>query len=190
MVRLAFTGLLARRVGTLLALAGLLTATLGFVFLAGTSRTTEAVVTGDIGRAWQAPYQLLVGPPGSHTRWRPRAPGRPNYLAGLANGGITDAQFAAIRAVAGVGVAAPVAVAGLTTTMRATFSVDLGPYLDSSKPIQLFKVGIDRIPADAGLSPYPGPPGLLRGVQRVGDSSPGRARLSKVDLPGDPGRHA
>ena len=159
MVRLAFTGLLARRVGTLLALAGLLTATLGFVFLAGTSRTTEAVVTGDIGRAWQAPYQLLVRPPGSQTALE-ASEGlvRPNYLAGLANGGITDAQLAAIRAVAGVGVAAPVAVAGLTTTMRATFSVDLGPYLDSSKPIQLFKVGIDRILADAGLSPYPGPP--------------------------------
>lgn len=159
MVRLAFSGLLARRVGTLLALAGLLTATLGFVFLAGTSRTTQAVVTGDIGGAWQAPYQLLVRPPGSQTPME-ASEGlvRPNYLAGLADGGITDAQLAAIRSVTGVDVAAPVAVAGLTTTLRATFSVDLGPYLDPSKPIQLFKVGIDRILADAGLSSYPGPP--------------------------------
>ncbi len=159
MVRLAFSGLLARRVGTLLALAGLLIATLGFVFLAGTSRTTEAVVTGDIGRAWQAPYQLLVRPPNSQTQLE-ASEGlvRPNYLAGLADGGITDAQLAAIRTVTGVEVAAPVAVAGLTSSMRATFSVDLGPYLDPAKPIQLFKVGIDRILADAGLSEYPGPP--------------------------------
>src|ERR1700694_3457174 len=65
MVLLALRELVSRRTATLLAGAGLLSATLGFMILASTSLTTQATLRGDINRAWAAPYDLLVRPPDS-----------------------------------------------------------------------------------------------------------------------------
>ena len=157
MLRLALHNLLFRRVATLLALAGLLAATLGFVFLAGTSRTTQAVVTGEIARVWESPYHLLVRPPGSQAELE-LAEGlvRPNFLTGLADGGITRAQLEQIRKVTGVSVAAPIAIAGFTDAMRGGMAIDLEPYLDDTAPIKLLRVRLDSITAEAGLSVYPG----------------------------------
>ena len=60
MIRLGFRELISRRTATLLSAAALLTATMSFLVLAGTAKTTRATLSGDIGRAWNTPYDLLV----------------------------------------------------------------------------------------------------------------------------------
>jgi putative ABC transport system permease protein len=153
---LALRELLSRRTATLLAGGGLLTATLGFMILASTSETTQATLTGDINRAWSAPYDLLVRPPGSATPLE-SADGlvRPNYLGGLP-GGITLAQVAAIREVAGVSVVAPIAVVGVVETTTSAVSLDLSSFIGGSA-VTVFRVQATDF-GQAGLSKYPWDP--------------------------------
>ena len=153
---LAVRELISRRTATLLAGAGLLTATLGFMILASTSETTQATLTGDINRAWSAPYDLLVRPPGSATPLE-SADGlvRPNYLGGLP-GGITLAQVAAIRGIAGVSVVAPIAVVGVVQTTTSAVNVDLSRFV-ASGGITVFRVRAWDS-GQAGLSKYPWDP--------------------------------
>ena len=155
MIRLATRGLLARRVATVLAAAGLLTAVSGFLVLAGVSRTTQAVLSGDIAHAWNTPYDILVRPIGSQSALE-QGEGlvRPNFLSGL-TGGITEAQLAAIRAVPGVAVAAPIAVVGLVQ-WPAAFPVDLAGQLGPG-PITVFRIEA-QASGEAGLSHYPPAP--------------------------------
>src|SRR6266513_3273331 len=105
--------MLARRLSTAVTGLGLLIATLGFNLLASTSQTASAVLHGDIASAWSTPYDLLVRPAGSVTSLE-RADGliRPNYVSGLAGGGITLAQLDASRDGSSVEGAAPIAVSG------------------------------------------------------------------------------
>jgi putative ABC transport system permease protein len=151
MLLLALHELLSRRTATLLAGAGLLTATLGFMVLASTSTTTQAVLNGDIGQAWSSPYDLLVRPTNSVS---PLEVGqgliRPNFLSGLV-GGISVADLAQIRAISGVEVAAPIAVLGFIDPFTA-FTVDLSKYLGPG--LNVFQLN-GSITADAGLSTYP-----------------------------------
>ena len=118
MLRAAIRELLARRTSTFLSGLGLLAAVVGFTLLALTSKTTEATLRGDIAVAWNSPYDLLALP---HHEQLGAVPGdnavQPNALTAL-HGGITLAQLDSIRAIPGVKVAAPVAVAGY---------VDYGP---------------------------------------------------------------
>ncbi|TMD21207.1 MAG: ABC transporter permease, partial [Chloroflexi bacterium] len=113
MLWLAARSLLARRISTAVTGLGLLIATLGFNLLASTSQTAAAVLLGDIASAWNKPYDLLVRPAGSLTSVE-QTDGlvRPNYVSGLAGGGITLAQLDAIRDEPSVEVAAPIAVSG------------------------------------------------------------------------------
>jgi len=152
MIRLAWRGLLARRIATALAAAGLLSAVSGFLVLAGVSRTTQAVLSGDIARAWDTPYDLLVRPPGTQTSLE--ATGglvRPNFLSGVA-GGITSTQLEAIRAVPGVSVAAPIAIVG-SVQWPAGFPVDLGAAIGPDA-ITVLRVTVVAS-GEAGLSRYP-----------------------------------
>lgn len=152
MIRLASRGLLARRVATVLAAAGLLTAVSGFLVLTGVSRTTQAVLSGDIARAWDTPYDLLVRPAGTQTRLE-EGEGlvRPNFLSGV-TGGITPEQLASIRAVPGVTVAAPIAVVGFVQ-WPAGFPVDLGGAVGPG-PISVLRVTAVAS-GEGGLSNYP-----------------------------------
>lgn len=153
MLLLALRELMSRRTATLLAGAGLLTATLGFMVLASTSNTADAVLTGDIGKAWATPYDLLIRPPGSETTLEASAGlVRPNFLSGL-SGGITEAQLEGIRGIPGVLVAAPIAVAGLVMVPTQA-PVDLTS-LAGTNPISVFRVGV-TVSGEAGLSHYPG----------------------------------
>ncbi|MBF6605390.1 MAG: hypothetical protein IVW53_07395 [Chloroflexi bacterium] len=151
MIRLALRGLLARRVATALAAAGLLTAVSGFLVLAGVSRTTQAVLSGDIARAWNTPYDILVRPAGTQTALE-RSEGlvRPNFLSGV-TGGITTVELAAVRSVPDVEVAAPIAVVG-TVQWPAGFPVDLRTVIGPG-PITVLRV-IATSSGEAGLSHY------------------------------------
>jgi hypothetical protein len=152
MIRLALRGLLSRRVATALAAAGLLTAVSGFLVLAGVSRTTQAVLSGDITRAWNTPYDILVRPPGSQTALE-QTEGlvRPNFLSGL-TGGITETQLAAIRGVPNVAVAAPIAVVGFVQ-WPAGFPIDLSGDVGPG-PVTVLRVTAAAV-GEAGLSHYP-----------------------------------
>ncbi len=152
MIRLATRGLLARRVATALAAAGLLTAVSGFLVLAGVSRTTQAVLSGDIAQAWNTPYDILIRPMGSETVLE-ASEGlvRPNFLSGL-TGGITEAQLAAIRAVPDVAVAAPIAVVGFVQ-WPAEFPVDVSKLVGSGR-VTVFRIRA-AASGEAGLSHYP-----------------------------------
>jgi putative ABC transport system permease protein len=151
MLWLAVRELASRRTATALAALGLLTATLGFITLVGTSQTTRAVLRGDIARTWNTPYDLLVRPPGSVTPLEARqGMVRPNFVSGLANGGITLAQLAAIRRIPGVSIAAPVAIVGAVNWTTGGF----GAFLDQEptpRPLAVYKLVIGST-FDAGLS--------------------------------------
>jgi putative ABC transport system permease protein len=152
MLLLAIHELLSRRTATLLAGTGLLTATLGFAVLAGTSQTTQAVLTHDIAKAWPSPYDILVRPVGAQDPVEANLNLlRPNYLSGL-RGGITEAQLDQIRAIPGIAVAAPIAVVGYTYWPDyRTF--DLGPYLTKDK-ISFLRLSVTST-GDNGTSIYP-----------------------------------
>ena len=152
MIRLALRELISRRTATALTALGLITASLGFVILSGTSQTTTAVLRGDVGQAWNTPYDVLVRPPATATPLeRQQGLIRPNFL-GAITGGITDRQLAAIRAIDGVEVAAPVAIAGELYFL--TYQpVDIINDLDSSA-ISVFRLTQVRT-ADAGMSTFP-----------------------------------
>ena len=153
MFLLALRQLLSRRAGTLLAGAGLLTASLGFIVLTSTARTTEAVLSGDIGRAWSTPYDLLVRPPSSVT---PPESGnglvRPNFVSGI-NGGITRSQLEAIRAIPGVQVAAPVAAVGFVDWRVGSLTLNTAD-LQPTGALTVFRVSVNEA-AQAGMSQYP-----------------------------------
>jgi putative ABC transport system permease protein len=155
MIWLALRGLLARRGSTFLAAVGLLTAVSGFLVLAGVSRTTQAVLSGDIARAWNTPYDILIRPLGTETDLE-RTEGliAPNFLSGIA-GGITEAQLAAIRAVRDVEVAAPIAVVGFVQ-WPAAFRVDLATLVGPG-PITVLRISAAAT-GEAGLSHYAVPP--------------------------------
>ncbi len=157
MLRFALAQLWSSRVATVLASLGLLTATVGFLLLTSTSRTTRAVVTGDLSRAWRAPYDILVRPLGARADLEERQGLlRPNFLSGV-TGGITRDQLAAIRDVSGVQIAAPIALAGMVTWPSAVSINDLVPYVDDESSLQLFRLTLE-LRGEAGLSRYPAPP--------------------------------
>ncbi len=151
MLWLAVRQISSRRTATALAGLGLLTATLGFITLVGTSQTTRAVLRGGIARTWNTPYDLLVRPAGSVTPLEARQGlVRPNYVSGLAGGGITRHQLQAIRHISGVAIAAPVAIAGAVNWTTGGFGVllDRKP---THGPLAVYRLVIDST-ADAGLS--------------------------------------
>jgi putative ABC transport system permease protein len=150
---LAFRELVSRRLATALAAAGLVTAALGFTALASAAQTTQVALSGDISRAWQTPYDLLVRPAG----WVDALESqqgliRTNYVSGL-HGGITPAQLASIWRIAGVQVAAPLAVAGYVNWQGGQFSVDLDHY-PRTGALTVFRV-TTTTHAEANLSTYP-----------------------------------
>ena len=151
MIFAAFRELISRRTATGLAALGLLTATLGFMLLASTSKTTEAVLTGDISSAWATPYDILVRPPGHEAPLEvQQGLIRPNFLGSM-SGGISMKQLIDIRAISGVEVAAPVAVAGYIT-VPAIDQVLLAPYAGAGGLVA-FRVTATRI-GDAGMTTY------------------------------------
>lgn len=157
MIITAFRELVSRRTATGLAALGLLTATLGFMLLASTSKTTEAVLTGDISSAWASPYDILVRPLGAALPLEQTSSlVRPNFLSASPSG-ITLQQLDAVRAIAGVEVAAPIAIVGVTQVYSlatsAAVAVDLSQ-LVAPASIAVFRIN-PTVNADGGYSHYP-----------------------------------
>jgi putative ABC transport system permease protein len=152
MLRLAFRQLLARRVSTAFAAAGLLLSTVGFIVLASTSQTVSATLRGDAELSWSSTFDLLVRPAGSSTTLETnQSLVRANYLSGL-TGGITLSQLNRIRQVSGVEVAAPIAVVGFVN-WPAGSTVDL-QRAAAGQDVSVFRL-TQRATGDAGLSVFP-----------------------------------
>ncbi|SCG56253.1 FtsX-like permease family protein [Micromonospora inositola] len=150
-------GQLRGRAGRSVALlAGVLVATTGFVVLTGATTTSRLEVTGTVERNTRAAYDILVRPQGTRAPLEAeRKLVRPNYLSGL-YGGITPAQYEQVRAVAGVDVAAPIAMLGYSTT-PIDMPVDLIGAVDRSLDRQVIRVDRTFL-AERGLTHAPAKP--------------------------------
>ncbi|MDG6103594.1 ABC transporter permease [Dactylosporangium aurantiacum] len=137
-------------------LVGVLTATTGFTVLTGATATARLQVTGTVDANVRAAYDILVRPRGSRLPLEDdRALLRPNAVSGI-YGGITMDDWAKIRAVPGVDVAAPIAMAG-TVNAAVGAPVDITDLVDRALDRQVIRV--DRtLLADRGLSRAPATP--------------------------------
>lgn len=134
---------------TLALLAGVLVATTSFTVLTGTTETARLETVGAVNKSFRPAYDVLVRPRGSTTGLeRSRGVVRPNYLSGIF-GGIRLDQYAAVRRVEGVQVAAPIAMIGYVL-QSVSYGIDLRPYL-APGPRQVFRVRTVRT-TDRGRS--------------------------------------
>ncbi|MFI5832368.1 FtsX-like permease family protein [Micromonospora sp. NPDC051300] len=150
-------GQLRGRAGRSVALlVGVLVATTGFVVLTGATTTSRLAVTGAVERNTRAAYDILVRPKGARTPLEAeRGLVRPNYLSGT-YGGITTAQYDQVRAVAGVDVAAPIAMLGYSTT-SIEMPLDVTEAVDPALDRQLVRIDREFL-AERGLSHAPAQP--------------------------------
>jgi hypothetical protein len=142
---------LRRRAGrTAALLAGVLVATTGFTVLTGSTATSRLVVTGTVDSNHRAAYDILIRPAGSRSGLEgERELVRPSFLSSQF-GGITMAQWRQIQGLAGVEVAAPIAMVGYTATANDAW-VDLTDGVDRSLTRQTLRIG-KTWSTDRGLS--------------------------------------
>ncbi|WP_203910268.1 ABC transporter permease [Rhizocola hellebori] len=142
---------LRRRPGRASALLlGMVVATTGFAVLTGSTATSRLQVTGTVERNSRGAYDVLVRPQGTVTELeRSRGLVQPNFLGGQ-YGGITAAQLATVRQLAGVEVAAPIAMLGQVFNPAWT-GADITAAVDPTLTRQIIEVS-PRWRADAGLS--------------------------------------
>jgi putative ABC transport system permease protein len=144
----------AGRSGALL--AGVLVATTGFTVLTGATATGRLEVTGTVDANARAAYDILVRPKGSRTPLETDAAlVRANSLSGQF-GGITMGQYEQVRGLAGVDVAAPIAMLGYTTVNVST-PFDITGLIDKKLDQQVIRVD-PTFTADRGLSKAVGAP--------------------------------
>ncbi len=141
--------LLYRRTRTVALLAGILIATSAFTVLTGTTQTSRLQTIGTVTKSFRPAYDILVRPRGSTTALeRSEQLVRPNYLSGIF-GGISLDQYGEVKRLAGVEVAAPIAMIGYVLQGR-RLQVDLRPFLDQGSR-QVFRMTVARS-TDRGLS--------------------------------------
>jgi hypothetical protein len=135
--------------------AGILVAAVSFSLLTAATTTETAQVTGTVQSNLHPAYDILVRPSGSENALeKDEGLVRDNYLSGMF-GGITMAQYQAIKRIPGVGVAAPIAMIGYVL-MTVDFALDVTPVLTSGKA-EVLTMTDDRV-ADRGLTRYPPEP--------------------------------
>jgi putative ABC transport system permease protein len=145
--RLAWSQLRFRTGRALALLAGILVAATAFTVLTAAARTTQARTVGTVNANFQPAYDILVRPAGARSSTE-SATGtvQPDFLSGI-YGGITMAQWHAIQQIAGVQVAAPIAMVGYMF-MEAASPVEI-PVADVKQPgRQLYRVSTTWVSAN------------------------------------------
>jgi putative ABC transport system permease protein len=153
--RLAWSQLRFRAGRALALLAGMLVATTAFTVLTAAARTAQIRTIGTVNAHFQPAYDILVRPAGARSSLE-SATGtvQPDFLSGI-YGGITMAQWHQITKIAGVQVAAPIAMVGYAF-MYAGFPVWL-PAADVAQPgRQLYRVSTTWVSAN-GATRVPQP---------------------------------
>jgi putative ABC transport system permease protein len=133
--------------------AGMLVAATAFALLTASVDVNSARISGVVGRNWRGAYDLLVLPAGSPVARAGRNRlVQVNYLSAT-TGGITMAQYSRVEHLAGVGVAAPLAVVGyvLETTI---VPITLSPAATGQTGARVLTLS-STFTADRGLSTYP-----------------------------------
>src|SRR5919198_1351316 len=122
-------------------MVGIVVATTSFTVLTGTAETSRLRVAGTVTGTRPA-YDILVRPKRSTIGLeRSRGLVRENYLSGIF-GGITLRQYAAVQAMAGVQIAAPIAMVGYVL-QDVRVPVDLTELLTARRR-ELFRIGVTR----------------------------------------------
>jgi len=112
MVRALWSQLQHRRGRAAAVATGILVASVSFSLLTATTTTSTAEVQGTVARNLRPAYDILVRPPGSITGLEAsQGLVRNNYLSGIF-GGITLKQYAEVKQIPGVQLAAPIAMVG------------------------------------------------------------------------------
>jgi hypothetical protein len=140
-------------------LLGMLVAATAFTVLTAAARTAQLRTIGTVSSHFRPAYHILVRPAGARSRLE-SATGtvQPDFLAGI-YGGISMAQYRQIQHIAGVQVAAPIAMVGYTL-MYAAFPVWL-PAADVHRTgRQLYRVSTTWVSAN-GASRYSQPPAYV-----------------------------
>ena len=159
MRRLAWSQLRFRTGRALALLAGMLVATTAFTVLTAAARTAQIRTIGTVNAHFQPAYDILVRPAGARSSLE-SATGtvQPDFLSGI-YGGISMAQWHQIQEIAGVQVAAPIAMVGYAF-MQAQFPVEL-PAADIARPgRQLYRVSTTWVSAN-GATRVPQPPSYV-----------------------------
>lgn len=151
MLRLIWSQL-RRRPGRALGLgAGLFVAATGFSLLTAAAHTSQLRATGLVHSNVRSAYDILVRPHGSATALeKSRGLVQDNYLSGIF-GGITMHQYAQIKAIPGVAVAAPIANLGYFQ-LTYPIHVDVRPDVNAAST-QLYRVRI-AYSANGGLETF------------------------------------
>lgn len=151
MFRLIWSQLRNRLGRTIALLLGIFVAASAFTVLTGATQTSRLEVVGTVAANYRPAYDILVRPKGSRTALE-RSDGlvRPNYLSGI-YGGITMADYAKIKKVPGVDIAAPIAMIG-QVIQTVTVPVDITSSLTPAQR-QLFKVTTSST-TDGGLTRF------------------------------------
>ncbi|MFI8258061.1 FtsX-like permease family protein [Streptomyces filamentosus] len=136
MLRLAAHQIRHRALRSLALLLGILAATSGFTLLTAGARTSQLHATGTVDDNYRGAYDILVRPHGTRSALEDREGlVRPNFLSGQF-GGITPAQQTEIARLAGVDVAAPVAMVGYVVS-DSPVRVDVTDQVDRNRTQQI-----------------------------------------------------
>ncbi len=112
MFRFIWRTILGRRERSMLLVLGVLIVSVAFGLLLGAVQTTQITVDEDLAQYWRTTYDILVRPTGVRSPIEDRyGLVQANHLSNLP-GGISLAQYEAIKAMPGVEVAAPIAMLG------------------------------------------------------------------------------
>jgi ABC-type lipoprotein release transport system permease subunit len=152
LLRLIWDELRRRRRRSAALAAGILVAAVSFSLLTAATDTQTAQVTGTVQRNLRPAYDILVRPRGSETALeKSQDLVEDNYLSGIF-GGITIAQYQAIKKIPGVEIAAPIAMIGYVLETVA-IPVDVTSVLDGTGA-QVLTLTDTRV-ADRGLTRLP-----------------------------------
>lgn len=167
MLHVVWSGLRRRAGRSVAVLLAIGVATTTFTVLTGASDTQRLVTTGTVSKSFRSAYDVLVRPAGVMDPLE-RADGtvRPDFLAGV-HGGITTEQYRRIADLAGVEVAAPIAVVG-SMSSKVYVPIPLQQF-GSGGPTSLFTVDTTWT-TDRGLSTIT--PGRQVVGRSVGGSCP------------------
>lgn len=152
MLRALWSQLLHRRGRAAAMAAGILVASTSFSLLTAATTTSTAQVQGTVARNLRPAYDILVRPPGSTTALEAsKGLVRDNYLSGIF-GGITLQQYAQIKKIPGVQLAAPIAMIGyVLQDVRIPIDVTNVLTLAASQVLTL----TDKRTTDRGLTRFP-----------------------------------
>lgn len=150
MLKLVGAQLRRRAVRAAALFTGILVATTGFTILTGSVATSKLQVTKTVDANFRAAYDILVRPKAQRSPAEAeRDLVRPNSLSGQ-YGGITTDQWAQIRQIDGVEVAAPIAMLGYASTPKWDV-YDLTDYVDRTKTQQVLRLNL-HWSSDRGLT--------------------------------------